>query len=269
MATRIGSAPSADKSGDVVTSATFTTVERPIESITPYERNPRHNADAVKAVAASIKEFGWRQPIVVDKHGVVIVGHTRLLAAKRLGLSSVPVHVADELTPAQVKALRIADNRVGENATWNDELLSIELNDLRLADFNLDLTGFEKAELDDLLHDYLVTGPSDADIERGTLLEHMEVTIEDPLQVVEHGQVWQLGEHVLVCCDPLREWPLYVTLLTDPERDILCPFPGPIVAVIPEARGKRLILVQPEAYIAGHIIDRYRDVNGPDSAVLQ
>jgi len=85
--------------------------QRPISSIRPYENNPRINADAVDAVAASIREFGFRQPIVVDEEGVIIVGHTRYLAALKLGLEVVPVHVAVGLTPAQAKAYRIADNQ--------------------------------------------------------------------------------------------------------------------------------------------------------------
>jgi ParB-like chromosome segregation protein Spo0J len=91
----------------------------PIERVIPYARNSRKIPNrAVDKVAASMKEFGWRVPIVVDKHGVIICGHTRLLAAKKLGLKQVPVHVADNLTPAQVKAYRLMDNRSHEEAEW-------------------------------------------------------------------------------------------------------------------------------------------------------
>ena len=102
-------------------------------------------------MAASIKEFGFRQPIVVDSEYVLIVGHTRLLAAKSLGLNQVPVHVAEDLTDAQIKAYRIADNRTNEEATWDDELLRIELGDLECKGFNLELTGFDADELDRLM----------------------------------------------------------------------------------------------------------------------
>ena len=91
----------------------------PITSVKPYEKNPRFNDDAVDAVAKSIKEFGWQQPIVTDKDMTVICGHTRLKAAERLGLTEVPVIVADNLTPEQVKAYRLADNKTGELAEWN------------------------------------------------------------------------------------------------------------------------------------------------------
>ena len=99
--------------------------------------------EAVDAVAASIKEFGWRQPIVVDKDGVIVCGHTRWKAAKKLGLKKVPVHVATDLTPAQIKAYRLADNKSAELAEWNMELLPIELADLQAMDVNLELLGFD------------------------------------------------------------------------------------------------------------------------------
>src|SRR5829696_1256395 len=113
-----------------------------IERVVPYARNPRKNEAAVAKVAASIREFGFRQPIVVDRERVIIVGHTRLMAARVLGLATVPVHVAEGLTPAQVKAYRLADNRTHEEAEWDEELLSLELGELRDLDFDLGLTGF-------------------------------------------------------------------------------------------------------------------------------
>src|SRR6266481_2225151 len=120
-----------------------------IESITPYARNARKiPQQAIDKVAASIQEFGWRQPIVVDTQGVIICGHTRWLAAKKLGLASVPVHVAANLTPAQVKAYRLMDNRSHQETTWDEELLATELFDLKGLEFNLDLTGFDASEID-------------------------------------------------------------------------------------------------------------------------
>ncbi|AHB79884.1 hypothetical protein LJCM1130_01770 [Lactobacillus paragasseri] len=109
-----------------------------IDKIKPYENNPRNNDDAVDAVANSIKEFGWQQPIVVDNGGVIIAGHTRYKAAKKLGYKEVPIVVADKLTEEQVNAYRLADNKVGELAEWDDAELSEELNkilDINMADF--------------------------------------------------------------------------------------------------------------------------------------
>ena len=103
---------------------------RPLAEIKPYEKNPRVNDMAVDAVANSIRQFGFRQPIVVDADGVIVVGHTRWKAATALGLTEVPVHVATDLTPEQIRAYRIADNKTGELAEWNLDLLPIELADL-------------------------------------------------------------------------------------------------------------------------------------------
>src|SRR5229473_524049 len=120
---------------------------RPIATIRPYENNPRINDQAVDAVAASIQEFGFRQPIVIDEAGVIVIGHTRYKAALKLGLKTVPVHVAKGLTPAQLKAYRIADNHTATLSQWNEELLPLELAELQQMDFDLKLTGFSAEEL--------------------------------------------------------------------------------------------------------------------------
>jgi ParB-like chromosome segregation protein Spo0J len=135
----------------------------PIDTVVPYSRNPRKNEAAVAKVAASIREFGFRQPIVVDRDLVVVAGHTRLLAARQLGLKRVPVHVARELTPAQVKAYRLADNRTADEAEWDAELLKLELGDLKAGGFDLGLTGFDLDEVNELLARELAEGQTDPD----------------------------------------------------------------------------------------------------------
>src|SRR5262249_39577039 len=110
---------------------------RKLADIRPYDNNPRNNDDAVDAVAKSIQEFGFRQPIVVDEDGVIIVGHSRYKAALKLGLEMVPVHVAKDLTPEQIKAYRIADNKTNELSDWNYDLLPIELNELQGMKYDL------------------------------------------------------------------------------------------------------------------------------------
>ena len=131
-----------------------------INKVVPYARNPRINAHSIDKVAASIKEFGFRQPIVTDSEMVIVVGHVRYEAAKRLGLEKVPVHIATELTPEQIKAYRITDNRVGEESEWDKALLQLEIAELDDASFDADLLGFNaeelseiKASVDDLLGD--------------------------------------------------------------------------------------------------------------------
>lgn len=118
------------------------------DRVRPEKNNPRIIPEAaVEKVAASIKEFGWRQPIVIDAGGVILAGHTRLLAAERLGLERVPVHVASGLSRAQARAYRLADNRTHEEARWNLEALELELKELGATGFDLSLTGFDPIEL--------------------------------------------------------------------------------------------------------------------------
>lgn len=119
-------------------------IEKSLKDIKPYEKNPRKNDSAVDAVAASLKEFGWQQPIVIDKQGVIVAGHTRYKAAKKLGMTSAPCVVADDLTPEQIKAYRLADNKTNELAVWDFELLETELLDL--ADFDMAEFGFSAAD---------------------------------------------------------------------------------------------------------------------------
>jgi DNA modification methylase len=166
---------------------------RPLSSIKPYENNPRVNDPGVDAVAASIKEFGFRQPIVVDEHDVIIVGHTRYKAALKLGLENVPVHVAAGLTPAQVKAYRIADNKSADLSDWNYDLLPIELAELQGMNYDLDLLGFDHDELAKLLGE-VKDGLCDPD----------EVP-EPPDEATTHpGDLWLLGDHRLLCGDAGR-----------------------------------------------------------------
>ena len=120
------------------------TIDRP----KPYPKNARvWSQSAIEKVANSIREFGWRQPIVVDKDGVIVIGHLRLAAAQYLKLTHVPVHVARDLSPEKIRALRIADNRTHEEAEWNFDLLGPELLELKVANFNLDFTGFDTDEI--------------------------------------------------------------------------------------------------------------------------
>lgn len=128
-------------------------VWRRLDEITPYEKNPRDNDQAVDAVAASIKEFGFKVPIVIDAQGVIVAGHTRYKAAKKLGLEKVPCIVADDLSDEQIRAFRLADNKTAELADWNEDLLAQELAEI--ADIDMTLFGFgdEGSDLADELED--------------------------------------------------------------------------------------------------------------------
>jgi DNA modification methylase len=164
---------------------------RKTTDIKPYDKNPRDNDAAVDAVAHSIREYGFRQPIVVDADGVIIVGHTRLKAALKLGLSEVPVHVATDMTPEQIKAYRIADNKVAELATWDMELLPIELSELRGMDVDLALLGFSSEELEKILGATGTEGLTDPDA----------VPAPPDEATTRPGDLWILGNHRLLCGD--------------------------------------------------------------------
>ncbi len=161
----------------------------PLAKVTPYDRNPRNHD--VDAIARSIREFGWQQPIVVDGKGIIIVGHGRYYAAKQLGLEKVPVKEATNLTPAQVRAYRLADNKTNELASWNMELLASELEALKAANYDLGLLGFGQDELAKLMNTGLVDGATDPD------------AVPDPPDeaTTQRGDIWQLGNHRLMCGD--------------------------------------------------------------------
>ena len=161
------------------------------EQLIPYINNPRNNDDAVDKVAASIKEFGFKVPIVINKDNVIVTGHTRLKAAKKLGIEEVPCIIADDLTDAQIKAFRIADNKVAEYAEWNEDLLKVELEQLEEMDF----------DLDELNIDY-----SDFDLDIGEDIEEIEPEEVEVPEVPEEpkaklGDIYQLGNHRLMCGD--------------------------------------------------------------------
>ena len=158
-----------------------------INRLIPYARNPRKNDEAVPKMAGLIREFGFKVPIVARSDGSVVDGHLRLKAAKMLGLKEVPVVLADEWSEAQVKAFRLAVNRSAEWAEWDDELLKLELDDLRLADYDLDLIGFEDEMLDAGTEG--LTDPDDVP------------QLDEKTTISRNGDIWLLGRHRLMCGD--------------------------------------------------------------------
>lgn len=158
-----------------------------LSDLKPYERNPRNNKEAVDYVANSIREFGFKNPIIVDKNNVIVAGHTRYLACKKLGIKEVPCVIADDLTDEQIKAFRLADNKVAEIATWDLDLLDEELNDLLnfdMSDFGFDvgLEDLEEAQEDEFDIDKLPEEPK-----------------------AKLGDIYQLGNHRLMCGDSTDE----------------------------------------------------------------
>ena len=166
----------------------------PVEKLIPYARNARtHSDDQVAQIAASIAEFGWTNPILAGADGIVIAGHARLLAARKLRMTEVPVIVLDHLTESQRRALVLADNRLALNAGWDEEMLRVELVALEEEGFNLDVVGFTEDEIEDLLRD------PDEGHAGNTDDDSVPETPETAVTVA--GDVWILGDHRLLCGD--------------------------------------------------------------------
>lgn len=188
-------------------------VNRKVKELIPYEKNPRKNDEAVKYVKASIEQFGFKVPIVIDANNIIVAGHTRLKAAKELGLKEVPCIVADDLTEEQIKAFRLADNKTAEAAEWDFELLNTELLDLQL-NFNMSEFGFDiSLPTGDVVED-------DFDVDAATN------SIIAP--VSKSGDIWKIGRHRLMCGDStkaddvasLMGGDLADMLLTDPPYNV-------------------------------------------------
>jgi DNA modification methylase len=169
------------------------TLRKTVELI-PYVNNPRNNKNAVDKVASSIKEFGFKVPVIIDRENVIVTGHTRLLAAQKLGIAEIPCILADDLTPAQIKAFRIADNKVSEFSEWDEEMLKTEFEGLGELDFDLSLTGFGDDEIGTLLG---------LDEKSSAKEDDYDVVLpEEPM--AKPGDIYQLGRHWLMCGDSTK-----------------------------------------------------------------
>jgi DNA modification methylase len=181
-----------------------------INTIKPYENNPRKLKDsAIEKVAMSLKEYGFRQPIVVDKDRIIVVGHTRYRASKKLGFKEVPITIADNLTPEQINAYRIADNRTAEESEWDSELLAMEIKDLEAKDFKLDLLGFNEDQLNDILFE-----------EKQGLTDEDETPEPPEEPITKLGNIWKLGKHKLICGDSTEE-NTFKNLFNDNKADLI------------------------------------------------
>ncbi|MFT3741104.1 MAG: ParB N-terminal domain-containing protein [Gammaproteobacteria bacterium] len=158
----------------------------PIGDIKPYEKNPRKNSRTVEKLVQSIKEYGWQQPLVVDKDNVLIVGHARWRAAVKLGLAEVPVHRALALTEVQARSYRLADNRLSEESSWDQNFLTEELAALRELEMDLSLTGFRETELSRLL-----------ELPQEPVLNLNSTKTDQPIS--KPGDIWLLGNHRVMC----------------------------------------------------------------------
>lgn len=249
---------------------------RPLKGLTPYLRNSRRHPRAqIQKLKASLAEFGWANPMLIAD-GVMIAGHGRLAAAMEMADAGIPIPRNPEpwegptidlshLSGTQRAAYVLQDNRSAMDGEWDEEMLGLELLALESQGFDLSLTAFSKDELDAYKPGLEGSG-DDPDAATAELLERMDITIDDPRHKVEAGDRYVLGErHYLFCVgviDSARDW---AQLLLDIEGSYFCPYPGPFVPFGKKASEHQLIMVQPDAYIAGHLLDRYEDANGAGS----
>lgn len=192
----------------------------PIERLIDYARNPRKNDHAVEQMAAVITEFGFRIPVVAKSTGELVDGHLRLKAARKLGLTTVPVVLADELSEAQIKAFRLLANRSATWAQWDDALLALEMEDLKVADFDLSLTGFEDGEISRLLADDLDSDDADQEPDADEPDAGDDVPDAPVVPVSRSGDVWAIGSHRLICGDATD--PTVVAALMQGDAARLC-----------------------------------------------
>jgi len=195
----------------------------PVSEVRPYEKNPRKNTNAVKFVKASIEQFGFKVPIIVDSNRVIVCGHTRLLAAKSLGMSEVPCIMADDLTEDQIRAFRLADNKVGEFAEWDLDMLGGELGELaEISDIDMGDFGFDLSEMEE---------ETEAEVTEDDVPEEVE-------SVCKRGEIWQLGNHRLMCGDSTSAEDV-ARLMEDSKADLL--FTDPPYGVSYEKKTKEVL----------------------------
>jgi DNA modification methylase len=193
-----------------------------VRSLKPYPRNARrHSKDQIKQIAASIKRFGFNNPIIITDDGEIVAGHGRLAAAKLLGLETVPTLRLSHLTEAERRAYVIADNKLALNAGWDREMLAIELQGLVDLDFEIELTGFSLAEIDIVLDEARESAPDGAD---AAVEDAIPTYRHDVPAVSQMGDLWLLGRHKLICGDA-RDGGAYDLLIGDDTVDLICTDP--------------------------------------------
>lgn len=247
-----------------------------VVELVPNPRNPnKHGDEQTKVLSRIIKHQGWRAPIVVSKlSGYIVAGHGRLQAAKLLGVSEVPVNYQHFDTSADEDAHLLADNRIAELAELDLEEVAAIMADIK-DDIDLSLTGFDDDEFNALLEgDYASVDPDyepknkdgSVDNEKGSLISLLNVVVADPKHEVGTGDLWMLGHHYLSCTSVFKDFREWMPLIEEAGPNALfVPYPSPMTAVGDNTKEKTLVMVVPDPYVAGHILDRYVEVNGEGS----
>lgn len=242
---------------------------RPLDDLAPYDKNPRtHTADQIRAIERSLAKFGWATPMGFAD-GVLIYGHARRQAAVNLRKRNIaipfnedanlaPVVDLSHLSDDERRAYVIADNQLAQQAGWDEALLGLELQSLQAANFDLSLLGFGD-ELSDLM------GMGQAEAEQPTsLLDIANITLQEPKHQVAAGDHWTLHHrHHLLCCSVIEDWALWRPLLK--RGSLFIPYPGPFAPHGARAAECDLIMVQPDPYAAGMLLDRYTEAHGEDA----
>lgn len=262
-----GSKPS-DRSNERAADQTSKAAKRlevvPIDSLTVDPGNlRRHNQTNLDAIKASLSRWGQQVPLLVDANGVVIAGNGRLIAARALGWREVEI-VRTSLAGADAIAYGIADNRTAELAEWDTDALRKQFEALALEDASLAATtGFDQNAIDELcaaIDDGLA--PSS-----GSLLAKWNVDVTEPRTLCERGQVWKAGEHTIFVCSVIHDAHRFAKAIADPAV-LFCPYPTPDIAMGELVGQRAVVMVQPDPYLAGHLIDAFADRFGTNSVSL-
>lgn len=233
-----------------------------IESLVPDPDNPRgHDDRNLEVIMESLKTYGQQTPIVfVERNGsrVVIKGNGTLESAKRLGWKTIAAIPFDKLDDLSIRGYKVTDNRSSDLSNWVPPVLKIELENLSRGGADLLSLGWSEEEIKQMLTLDLESAEVEQRESDGTMLDKLSVTVAEPKTKLDKGDIRKLGHHVLVVADPVNDVKLWRGLLTD--EMLFAPYPGPYVALTIKAKEKRVLLVQPDKFIAGMIVDRWEDV---------
>lgn len=220
-----------------------------LDDVQPHPDNPRRGD--VGALQGSIEHNGFYGALIVQRStGHILVGNHRYQAAKAAGIGTLPALFID-VDDERAKRILLVDNRAAELATWDEDALYAMLEELSVTDSELDGTLYSQEDFEALVMD-----SSDQPRGDGTLLAKADVTVGPPAHEVTRGDVWQVGRHILVCADVLTEWPLWRDFL-EGDALVFAPYPSPFLPFSEKLGDRRLLLVQPSTYLAGHLLDKW------------
>lgn len=239
----------------------------PLDSLEEFPKNPKDHD--LGAIMESMKENGVFKGLLVqewpDTPRYILAGHGTKKALIELGFTHIDC-IFVECNPKIARKIVLADNRTSQLGGFRDELLLDYLRDVA-TDNDLAGTGYDEDDLHTLsAHVEGDHGEPDDDTGDSSVLKALSVTIDEPKHAVERGQKWNVGPHILICCDIIREHDQFTGFLTGTR--LFCPFPSPLVALSKAGELRQLVLVQPDPFIAGHLLDRYADVHGKKSVSL-